>query len=440
MHRVLPLRSSPAFWSGFPIVVIMWLMYGSFYAQFTPARYWDAVISIPTNALWLGVPLAAGAAACEASRVRSLRLTSQTVPVVSSARIAFAHVAPILAAVAVGFLTILGWDVARAGVPLTGSPNLVILLAAGATVVIGVAMGWTLGRLLPLVFALPLSVLLEFAWITYPRSDGFTYALRHVSGFGLYECCQSFGEIAAWQALVAPLLVAIPLVALALVATSPIARTVVHRFVVLVGVGLACVASFAVAASLVSSLGPFPTAPRPSSDLQCIGDSLAVCGWPEQLAASDANLLLTTLERAHASASSQGIELPTLLVSRADPDESRPTTVLNFSGAVQPDDLILAYARSVVEGEYCPTKLVDAESQDAMDRAMYGLAVAMGAIPKNVLPPVYETGPYGEEPAQVDPSQISDELGLGSPASAAEFFTSWLAEQSPCLTTEGTSK
>ncbi|TBN57549.1 hypothetical protein EYE40_09195 [Glaciihabitans arcticus] len=428
MRQLLPLRVRPATWAFVPIILIMWFGYLNFYTG-PGAPYWDAAFSRPANAFWFGLPLVAAVNAAEFFRLRSGRVLRSVVITRSALRLFVAHSAPGFAIAAVGYLSLVAVEVVRGGVPSAGYPSPALLAAVLAVIVAALAFGAVLGLTMHVIFSVPLAVVLTFLWVTVPRSDGYNLGWRHMAGYGLHECCETFAYTIAWQAWLAPVLVALALALLALAFLSAGNKVVVRLGALVAGTIL-------VAGAFVTTSGMTAnsSASRPVNDLVCAGDSPIICTWPEQAGGADGAAVSDTLRTAFASAASRGIELPATVTAAIRPEEPSSGDDITYFGYTGPADtpaVIVAYADAITSSRVCGYDNLDEAGYQRLTRASYALALTMGGGPNDVLPELYVVSAADEEPELMSPEEILASLDV-SPDSAAAVYTEWATAQSDC--------
>ncbi|MDQ4502647.1 hypothetical protein [Sinomonas sp. ASV322] len=328
---VLPLPSRPALWLVFPGLILVWV-YAALYISDAAIRgHWVAAMSNAALFLLFSCGLAALSAAIEGSRDRSGKLGDLAV-VRSSWHIAAQRLWPsLLAGATVQTVGTLFLASAAFGAP--GRPPWELPVAYVAIVFFHASLGYALGRFLPAIAAIPLSMLSSYGWLGFTWSVPY-FPLRHLAGPALASCCGPASELnplAVW----APIAFSIPagVLLLALVALNPPvgraerARVGRRRARAAMAVASGLVACLAVVTAcslfLARNVGAFAYQDRPESELECSGQRPRICLFPEQLASSDPRPVL-----AAAFSRLEAAGMPLFMAVNAGVGDSNPTDAI----------------------------------------------------------------------------------------------------------------
>jgi hypothetical protein len=257
------------------LLLFPWLIfYSDSVADWIVVGYWESVTAQSGFLVGFIAPACAACAAWEGARLRASLVLDGT-PVRSSLTIAVWSLAPVfvLGASAVALALMLQ---ARLAWGYPGIPSVDLLLLQLLVIASHIAVGHVLGRILPMVAALPTALIGSFLWLAYPASLT-TFWVRQLNGQNLTECC-ALNQVAHGRALLAPTLVAAGVLAGFLV--LHLARHTWTRLLAAVPLCLALVAG----AQIAAPLGYAAAKDRDRDELICSGDTPVVCLWPEQRA------------------------------------------------------------------------------------------------------------------------------------------------------------
>lgn len=284
MRPILPWRSRVAFWLGTPTLALVYA-YSVMFPDLDYVRgYWTAVLSGSFLYLIFSCGVASVSAAVEGSRVRRARL-----PEFPTTRSSFALiynrlwpsmlVGLIVQAVAFILLSRGTW-----GAPGGVSP--LLIAAAAAIILFHTALGYTLGRFLPLPVSVPLALLLSYGWLGFTWSIDY-YPLRYLAGLVIANCC-SVETVLDPRAPIAAIVFCIGAGLLLLIAAASRPRmqdlaSLIRPTAAIAGVVIIAVASLGIAADL----GSTPVRARPQSQATCSGSAPTVCLFPETTATND---------------------------------------------------------------------------------------------------------------------------------------------------------
>ncbi|WP_157878648.1 DUF7224 domain-containing protein [Streptomyces chattanoogensis] len=134
--------------------------------------------------------------------------------------------------------------------------------------------GFALGRAVPIVVAVPVSLLVSFVVLAYPSAMEPLW-MRHLVGSGLRSCC-TVAEVPDGRAIGAGCVVALAILVAALVLGSR-----AHRVVAAVAAGVLVLTGIGVGSWLAKPLDVRASTARPTNDLKCSGEQPQICLWPE---------------------------------------------------------------------------------------------------------------------------------------------------------------
>lgn len=233
--------------------------------------YWVAATAVGTLFVSFTAPACAACAAWEGFRSRRLHAAAGN-PVRSPARVLAGSCWPagLMAVLAVGLVL---WLYApAAGTP--GGPDVPILGTQLLLLAAHTAAGFVVGRVFPVVIAVPLAAMGSFLVTTAALGTEPGW-LRHIGATNLYNCC-TVEEVPEAAVLTASCLFAAGTIAGALLAVS------VRRAAARAASALPLLAGTGAAVALVMPLGWLPTAPRDLADAACTTGMPRICTWPEQ--------------------------------------------------------------------------------------------------------------------------------------------------------------
>jgi hypothetical protein len=307
MRPVIPWRSRVALWLLLPAVACVYAFCGLYFNLSSVRGYWPAVVAGSAIFLFFPCAVASVSAAHEGARARRGRLS--TVP---HARREVELVATALwpslacaAAVQLAAVLILG----RGTWATTATDPLTLIRLGGAFVAILVlhtAMGYLLGRHLPLAVSIPVALLLSYSWLGFTWSVNW-FPLRYLSGLVLADCCSVDTVLdarAPLAAIVFSLGMGLLLIAVAVIRTpESTARLVVRWASAAAAASAVTVASILIAADL----GYSPAVARPAAEATCDGTAPVVCLYPEVRGTGAAE---DTIRRAVRNLESAGLPVP----------------------------------------------------------------------------------------------------------------------------------
>jgi len=277
---------------------------------------WPAATGALAVMLCCTVPATATVAAWEGGRHRAIAATLAAAarhPLVPAAR----ALVPAGVVAAVGMAASCAAVLpAAAGGPL-GAP-VFELIGVYAVIDVGyAAVGYTLGRLVPVAISLPAALLGSFWCVGFPRAFSPMW-IGDIDGGRLEDCCSTLDRLPAPRALIAPLLVAAGMVAAGAVVAMWRGR---RSWSVAAATG--CVAlGVVLAAGAVRDADPLGDAgvARPVSAMTCAGTRPTLCLWPEQEPRRQS--ILASVRTASERLRLVGVSVPaTVSVS---PDDHRP--------------------------------------------------------------------------------------------------------------------
>lgn len=304
MTPLFPLRSRSAVWFLLPALLFVVLYAGAYVNLADSSGYWTAVTASSAIFLFISCAPAGASAAIEGSRARRGRIT-EIAPGRSEPVLIVQHIWPSyvlgLSVQAAAFLL-----VARTTWGAPGAFRVDIFAGFAAIILLHTAMGYALGRRLPIAVSIPLSVLLSYVWLGFTWSTPY-FPLRYLAGLAISGCCRA-DETLDSRALVAATLFSVG-AAMALLISAAIKWRTGHQSHRIIGGGAALVLLAGATVSGLSAardLGPFPVTTRSAAELTCEGSQPEVCIYPEQDRASARQVLV----QAYTNLAHDGLKLP----------------------------------------------------------------------------------------------------------------------------------
>lgn len=341
MRPVLPIRSRVALWLAAPAIAFV-VFYTSLYIDPASVRgYWEAAAGSSAIFLLFTCSMAATAAAVEGSRERRGGL--ERMPVVrSSWQLVAVRIGPVLvvawAVQLIAFVMLSRWSW---GAP--GMPPLILGPTLAAIIFFHAALGYLLGRHLPMVASVPVALVLSYGWLGFTWSVNY-FPIRYLSGLVIANCCSVETQLdlrSAVVALVFNLLVG----TLLLVASQVRPRSFGGRGTRLyVTLGAAIAVVTIASLTLAGGLGSTPVRERPAAQARCVGTGPSVCLFPEQREPSDPT---ATIQRIAANLEAVGISVPKEV--RTSNRESTMTTLnVVVNVGMSNADLVHSYTTSLL--------------------------------------------------------------------------------------------
>jgi hypothetical protein len=357
MRPIVPWLSRAAVWLLAPGLLGVVAYSVQFSSETSVSGYWPAAVAGAEIFLVFSCGVAATAAAWEGKRYRAGAAFIQTSSR-SSATIFADHLwtplaaGILLQAVAVALMSRDTW-----GAP--GAPSPLVGLTFASILFFHTCIGFAIGRWLPPVASLPLSLLASYSWL------GFSWAVdyfppRYLAGLVMSDCCSVETSLDPRAPIIATAFSAFAGVGLLIIA---IARRTsgdrLHRFGVQIGASLFVVVTV-VALVSGSGLGAAPIIERPQAESICSGNRPTICLFPEQRADGDSKAVI---RKAAENLSHSGITIqPSIRASNApsSPDDLNMIVQVRMTDA----DLVHSLTTSVLgdaEVAYCESERDDAE-------------------------------------------------------------------------------
>lgn len=322
---VLPWRTRPAVWFIGPAILTAALFAARFVDRTQVDGYWPAVVGGSATFLLFSCTLAGSAAAIEASRMRRSRLDVSP-SARSSTRLLLSLLGPcylmglVVQAAAVAGLSVGTWKA-------PGHPPVLLLAAFAAIIALHTAVGYALGRILPLPAAVPITVIGSLVWLGFAGSTDF-FPLRWLAGYALNGCCDVSYQLTP-AAPMAAILFSIPAAGAFLLWARP--RSFPPSTAAFIRTSAA--ASLLIAASVTVALVVAPNTyqpqeARPVEQTRCTGSQPTICLFPEQLAGPGHPA--QTLEAAAGNFERVGIRLPDRLTAAANPPAGSLSVVVQI--------------------------------------------------------------------------------------------------------------
>ncbi|TFD65364.1 hypothetical protein [Cryobacterium ruanii] len=421
-------RTSPAFWGGMFLLIVMLWASGQVPNPFLVQRYWPALLTAGGSAAPLALPLAAVIAAVQGHR-HGRRAASSDGSRKRVARAAWS-MAPVLASLLLGYLVVVLLSLLVSGLPATGSPSALIVPLSFAGLALGaVAIGFALGTVLPPVVAVPVAGALLCAWYSMPF-DGAVLAWRNVTGAGLTQCCLWVDVVPHPQAQLIAIAsgAALAVITLLLVAVRP----GMLRSVSFVGVALSIVAILVAVAPSVPALGQASQIGRDLTELQCQGTSPQVCLWPEQEAE-----FITAIRPVVTQAFQRGVAAGLPMRAAVTPyvgglsdgqEHGSPINKVSIRLGDSDAAILASYGQAVYASESCAVPdSVDGPVSGREVGVQYAIALLLGAEPAAALPHMEHSVEERLTSIAYTPAEVRDLIGVHNIAEARTTVNDWLA-------------
>ena len=421
-------RSSPAFWGGISLLIVMLWTSGQGPNVFLVERYWPALLTAGGSSAPFALPVAAMIAALQGHR-HGRRSAAHAGPRKRVATAALS-MAPVLATLLVGYLLVVLLSLLVSGLPAAGSPNaLIVPLSCAGLAVAAVAIGVVLGNMMPRVVAVPLAGVLLYAWYWVPL-DGTVPAWRNVAGAGLTQSYLWIDVVPNPQAQLIAITsgAAITGISLLLLALRPGQL----RLVSAAAAALSVVAVLLVVAPSVPAHGHAGQVGRDLADLQCAGTAPRVCLWPEQEAGFGTEIrpVVTSAFRRGVAAGLPMRSAVTPYVGGLSDGQELGSPINEVSMRLGDSDaaILASYGQAVYASESCATPdIVDGVGFGRELGVHYAIALLLGAEPAAALPRIEHSVEAGLTPTAYTPDEVRDLIGVHNRAEARSAVKSWLA-------------
>lgn len=424
-----PLLKNPATWFGAAVPPVLLVSAANNFTGFRVTSSWEAVLSAAGIGITLAAPvLASGAAAASGgserwrravglASTRSLlhRLLVSVWPLIMWAMIGYALVAALFTSA----------SDPHGMVPRAG----LVALTFGSCVLVSTLLGGGIGLLLPSVIAVPVSAIGSYAAVVLPLVNGDPRS-GNFFGYSIFTSPQSLSSQVLPVAYAAPAVLALALLVAVLAASVARRATAFLLTLALLGVG------FGGASELAGRLPFPPTGPRDATELGCQGDSPRVCLWPELVDEKESMIELAA--NLSESLSKQGIVVPATITMQVPPypDDgflsATPDLVWEIEPSIPRDYAIVAFALGLQRSASCVHGEVPSETEyRSADRAVFSLAIALGAAPVAVARP--HRSDLVDQVEGSSAAAILEALGIETPNEGFSVYRDWLTEEKPCL-------
>lgn len=390
MGPMYGLLRRPVIWLTIPAIALVVLYERAFPSSMFVEGNWAAVAGQSTLFLLFSAGLAAVGGALEGSRVRRSLLFAQPI-----ARRRLVVLVRLLApALILGVLVQLSafLMLARQAANSPGTPPAVLLAAQGAAIVFHLALGFTLGRSLPLAAAVPGALLASYSWLGFTGAVSYT-PVRYLSGLADTQCC-SVDTVVNPAGPQATVVFSLGATAVLLAFGIRYPRRPLRTRVLRLGLtGLALLAVVSGGMWIARDVGYAPVATRPASATRCAGDSPTVCLFPEQ--AANPAIRPTIARAAH---NLDGVGVPVArVVSGSRGTSTSSVAYAYFSPGMSAPQALHSYLSSYFPSDgprYC------GDGSDYGDRlklegAMGAWLIAKasrGIAPASAVPPIQQDG------------------------------------------------
>lgn len=357
MRPIIPWRSRAAVWLLVPGLLGVVVYSVQFSSETSVAGYWPAAIAGSAIFLVFSCGAAATAGAREGRRHRSGASAIESSSRSSAAVLADHLWTPLAAGILLQAVAIVLMSRDTWGAP--GGPSPLVGLAFASILFFHTCIGFAIGRWLPPVASLPLSLLASYSWL------GFSWAVdyfppRYLAGLVMADCCSVETSLDPRAPTIATVFSALAGVSLLIMAVAR--RTSgdrLHRFGVQIGA-----ASFAVVTVIAlvsgSGLGAAPITERPQSQSVCNGHRPTICLFPEQRADGDS---VAVIRKAAENLSRSGITMQSTIRAsnaRSTQDDLNMIVQVRMTDA----DLVHSLTTSVLgdaEVAFCESEPDDTE-------------------------------------------------------------------------------
>lgn len=357
MRPIVPWRSRAAVWLLAPGLLGVVAYSLQFSSETSVSGYWPAAVAGAAIFLVFSCGVAATAGAWEGKRYRAGAAFVQTSSR-SSATIFADHLwtplaaGILLQAVAVVLMSRNTWAA-------PGAPSPLVVLAFASILFFHTCIGVAIGRWLPPVASLPLSLLASYSWLGFSWSVDY-FPLRYLAGLVMADCCSVETSLDLRAPIIATVFSGLAGVSLLLItAARRTSGDRLHRFGVPVGAASIAVVTV-IALVSGSGLGAAPITERPQSQSICSGRRPTICLFPEQRADSDSEAVI---RKAAENLSRSGVTMqPMIRASNAasSPDDLNMIVQVRMTEA----DLVHSLTTAVLgdaEVAYCESERDDAE-------------------------------------------------------------------------------
>lgn len=420
MKPVIPLRSSPAFWAAPIIVAATFFAYWNHLGHTVGQYTWVSYAARASDGLNFGLPLAAGAAAWAGHRYAGSRFPRAFGVRRSLLRQFLSQTWPLFAAVTVGFAAIVLVQVERAS-PAPQLFGLEVLITFAAMTVAAIGFGYSLGVLMPVPVALPISIFAVYEWITFPQLDNINLSWRNITGYTLYACCDVTSYGPDTRSVIAPILTGVAIV---------VVVVLVMRFRLLAILPSAAVIVAAVFAAnvLVAGTQAQGQSVRPASDLHCSGSAPKVCVYPEQAHFG----MDAVASKAWNRARDAGVTLPNLIEASDEAKETDDRILFSAPAGADDEEVLKAMAVGTYNTLTCNFPSSEPSALPSDVRTVYALGVVFGADPEGTLPQMFASEDAAAEGSQISPDKVREEIGISTTSEATKAVKAWLDAQHDC--------
>ena len=425
-------RTSAAFWGGLLILgVMLWAPMGSGGNPFLAERYWPALLSLPTQAAALVLPLAAAIVALQAHANK--RRIADMMDGRRRLGTAAQSAAPVLATVIVGYLLVLAVALITSGLPAAFDPDALLVPLSFLALSLGaLSIGFLFGSLMPPAIAAPLVAVLLYAWYRMPESvNGSVLAWRDVTGFGITQCCLWLDVVPDPRAQLIAIVggAAVTWIAAALVVVRPGWRRAGASALT----ASLIVTTLVAAAPLVPQLGERSVAQRPLAELKCEGTEPQICLWPEQRSE-----YRTEIHRVITDAYRRGLAAGLPMRATVTPyvnglgegqKSGSPINEVPLRLGDSDAEILTNYGQAVYASEACPSE-GDATSQAELYRRLgvqYAIALLLGSGEADALPVMDHSATEGLASTRYTRDEVRDLIGVHNTTEARTTVDQWLA-------------
>ncbi|WP_181421258.1 hypothetical protein [Curtobacterium sp. MCSS17_011] len=393
MRPIIPWRSRAAVWLLIPGLLGIVAYSAQFADETTVTGYWPAAMAGSAIYLVFSCGVAATAGAWEGKRFRAAAPAIETRSRSSAAVIADHLWTPLAAGLVLQLVAIALMSRATWGTP--GGPSPLVSLAFAGILFFHSCIGFALGRWLPPVASIPLSLLVSYSWLGFTWSVDY-FPLRYLAGLVMADCCSVETALDIRAPVIATafsLLAGCSLLVIAVARRS--SGDNARRFGLQIGASSFVVITV-IALTAGSGLGAAPIVDRPQAQAICSGEGPSICLFPEQRATGNSE---SVIRKAVKNLSRAGITVPpTIRASNA------PSTadVVNMIVQVRMTDADLLHSITTsllgdAEVAYCGTEQDDTERHNdaaVANRWLIDVA-AEGILPADQVEPALEMDDQG---------------------------------------------
>lgn len=427
MRPIIPWRSRSAFLLFLPAAAFV-VLYGVSYVDLTPiSGYWTAVGAGSAIFLFISCALASVSGAIEGARARrgNLRRIALARPYV---HVLFVQLWPsvVVAGIVQGLAFLMlaqdTWG-APGGVPI------LLPFAFAAIIFFHTAVGYALGRILPLPAGIPVALLLSYSWLGFTWSVNY-FPLRYLAGLALSGCCRVDAQLDQHATLAALIFNLGAGIAVLLLTAMTAPRLIRPLTLVTPVAGLALlVASGIVGLNVAQPLGPYPSQPRDQAQLRCDDGQPSICLYPELDYRNDP---AATIRQAAANLENIGVPVPNRIIASGQASTADTLSVA-LRPVMSPSAIIYSFSTAFLQPQLI-TNCPGGGSDGIKTRSLAAATIINWLILRSSAG-IADTPPSSRYPDGAAPAQ---QLLTLSDAEQVDWYTHNLAALTDCSLTPTT--